>query len=56
MKALDWLGRHEAFAFAPSLGTAHKAEAKPLQPEAAYVLQFAANASDIVEEIGRAHV
>ena len=49
MKALDWLGRHEAFAFAPSLGTAHKAEAKPLQPEAAYVLQFAANASDIVE-------
>ena len=49
MKALDWLGRHEAFAFAPSLGTAHKAEAKALQPEAAYVLQFAANASDIVE-------
>ena len=49
MKALDWLECHEAFAFAPSLGTARKAEAKALQPEAAYVLQFAANPSDIVE-------
>ena len=53
MKSLSWLGRHEAFAFAPSLGSArpldHQPGTKPASAEPSYVMSFASGASDIVE-------
>ena len=49
MKALDWLGRQEAFAFAPSLGTGHTGEIARPAPDSVYLLQYAATAADIVE-------